>query len=108
MKKKEGPKSGPAGMLASELVSLRRDLRTTVRVYSASLEIALTECANEIASYKATEKLSRDRLRDIRDLTIMLRKRKLKPEKGRRKDLRKIDTLIGDLHAATHPGSRVR
>ena len=28
---------------------------------------------------------------------ILVRKRKLKPEKGRRKDLRKIDSLIEDL-----------
>ena len=47
--------------------------------------------------------LSREQLHEIRDLTIMLRKRKLKPEKGRRKDLRKIDSLIRDLHSITHP-----
>jgi hypothetical protein len=44
-------------------------------------------------------------LHDIRDLTIMVRKRKLKPEKGRRKDLRKIDSIIRDLHSITHPNS---
>ena len=52
---------------------------------------------------KRVESLSRERLHDIRDLTIMLRKRKLKPEKGRRKDLRKIDSLIRDLHSITYP-----
>jgi hypothetical protein len=36
-------------------------------------------------------------LQEIRDLTIIVRNRKLKPEKGRRKDLRKIDSLIVDL-----------
>jgi len=49
--------------------------------------------------------LSREQLHDIRDLTIMVRKRKLKPEKGRRKDLRKIDSLIRDLHSITHPAA---
>ncbi len=34
----------------------------------------------------------------LRDLTVMVRKRKLKPEKGRRKDLRKLNALITDLH----------
>jgi hypothetical protein len=29
----------------------------------------------------------------------MMRKRKLKPEKGRRKDVRKLDSLIRDLHS---------
>jgi len=33
----------------------------------------------------------------------MMRKRKLKPEKGRRKDVRKLDSLIGDLHSIARP-----
>jgi len=106
MKKKKADKSGPAKMLTAELLGLRKELRETVRAYAARLEIALVDSANKIASYGDAEKLSRDRLGEIRDLTIMLRKRKLKPEKGRRKDLRKIDVLIGELYAATHPGSR--
>jgi hypothetical protein len=105
MKKKEG-KSGPPKMLASELDALRRELRKTVRAYAARLEISLAESAKKIASVGDAEKLSRDRLHEIRDLTIMLRKRKLKPDKGRRKDLRKIDMLITYLHAMTHPDSR--
>ena len=36
----------------------------------------------------------------IRDLTIIVRNRKLKPDKGRRKDLRKINSLIVDLVSA--------
>jgi hypothetical protein len=33
----------------------------------------------------------------------MMRKRKLKPEKGRRKDVRKLDSLIRDLHSIAQP-----
>jgi hypothetical protein len=39
----------------------------------------------------------REILHQIRDLTIIVRNRKLRPDKGRRKDLRKIDSLIVDL-----------
>ena len=53
--------------------------------------------------YKCGEDLSRERLHDIRDLTIMMRKRKLKPEKGRRKDVRKLDSLIRDLQSIARP-----
>ena len=35
----------------------------------------------------------------------MMRKRKLKPEKGRRKDLRKLDSLIHDLHSIAQPNA---
>ena len=89
-------------MLAEELAVLRRDLRETIRAYASRLEVALAESMAAVSSKRA-EALSREQLHDIRDLTIMVRKRKLKPEKGRRKDLRKIDSLIHDLHSITHP-----
>ena len=89
-------------MLAEELAILRRDLRKTIRAYAARLEIALAQSTVAVSSKRA-EALSREQLHDIRDLTIMVRKRKLKPKKGRRKDLRKIDSLIHDLHSITHP-----
>ena len=91
-------------MLAGELAAIRRDLRATSRAYTARLEIDLVESMAAVSSKKA-ESLSREQLHDIREMTIMLRKRKLKPEKGRRKDLRKIDSLIRDLHSVTHPGA---
>ena len=92
-------------MLTAELAALRRELRATIRAYAARLEIDLAESTASVASTKAAETLSRERLHEIRDLTIMVRKRKLKPEKGRRKDLRKIDSIIRDLHSITHPGA---
>jgi hypothetical protein len=107
MKKKKRQKkhreTSPVTMLAGELAILRRDLRATIRAYAARLEIDLAESMAAVSSKRA-EALSREQLHDIRDLTIMVRKRTLKPEKGRRKDLRKVDSLIHDLHSITHPG----
>ena len=37
------------------------------------------------------------RLHEFRDAMILVRKRKLKPENGRRKDVRQLDSLIEDL-----------
>ena len=110
MKKKKRAKkqreTSPMTMLAGELSTLRRDLRATSRAYAVRLEIDLAESMAAVSSKRA-EALSREQLHDIREMTIMVRKRKLKPEKGRRKDLRKIDSLIRDLHSITHPaGSR--
>jgi hypothetical protein len=89
--------TSPARLLESELERLRQDLRTTVRAYAARLEIGLAESRAALESSKPAEELSRERLHQLRELTILVRKRKLKPEKGRRKDLRKIDSLIEDL-----------
>jgi len=84
-------------MLESELHALHRDLRTIAKAYIARLENDLLVCLAVLRSYGPIEQVPRDMLHQIRDLTIILRNRKLKPEKGRRKDLRKIDSLIVDL-----------
>ncbi len=89
--------SSPVTMLESELHALHRDLRTTAKAYVARLENDLLVCLAALRSYGPIEHVSREMLHQIRDLTIVVRNRKLKPEKGRRKDLRKIDSLIVDL-----------
>ena len=108
--KKQGHKKprrevSPVTMLTDELDSVRRDLRRTIRAYAARLELDLAQSIAAVARYKRGEDLSRERLHDIRDLTIMMRKRKLKPEKGRRKDVRKLDSLIRDLQSIARPGA---
>lgn len=101
MEKRRGrsssPDTSPLKVLQTELEKLRRDLRATVRAYAARLEIDLAESRAALGSLHPVEELSRERLHELRDLMIHVRKRKLKPEKGRRKDLRKIDSLIEDL-----------
>jgi translation initiation factor 2B subunit (eIF-2B alpha/beta/delta family) len=89
--------ASPVKMLESEISALRRDLRATLRAYVSRLESNLTATAAALKSYAPVDELSRERLHRVRDLTIMVRNRRLKPEKGRRKDLREIDTLIADL-----------
>lgn len=93
--------ASPVKMLESEITALRRDLRATVRAYASRLEDELSVAAAMLKDYGPTDELSRERLHRIRDLTIMVRNRRLKPKKGRRKDLRQIDTLISDLAPLT-------
>ena len=38
-----------------------------------------------------------ERLRDVRDLLLQLRSLDVKPAKGRRRDLKKIETLLDEL-----------
>ena len=100
-KKKISPQNhedaSPMKTLESEITALRRDLRATVRAYASRLEGELSAAAAVLKNYGPVDGLSRERLHRVRDLTIMVRNRRLKPKKGRRKDLRQIDTLISDL-----------
>jgi hypothetical protein len=95
--RRESRESSPLTVLESELHALHRDLRTTAKAYVARLENDLLVCIAALRSYGPIEAVSREMLHEIRDLTIVVRNRKLKPQKGRRKDLRKIDSLIVDL-----------
>jgi hypothetical protein len=97
VRRPKSPESSPVTMLASELRALHRDLRTTANAYINRLETDLFVCLAALRSFRPIEQVPRETLHEIRDLTIVVRNRKLKPEKGRRKDLRKIDSLIGDL-----------
>jgi hypothetical protein len=101
-KRKQAPRrisleASPVTMLESELRALHHDLRTVAKAYVSRLENDLLVCIAVLRSYGPVEQVPKELLQEIRDLTIVVRKRKLKPEKGRRKDLRKIDSLIVDL-----------
>jgi hypothetical protein len=96
-RRRRAQESSPLTMLESELEALHRDLRTTAKAYISRLENDLFVCLAALRSYGPIEHVPGEMLHQIRDLTIIVRNRKLKPEKGRRKDLRKIDSLIVDL-----------
>lgn len=89
--------ASPVKTLQSEISALRRDLRTTARAYASRLDRELAATATALKNYGPVDGLSRECLHRVRDLTIMVRNRRLKPRKGRRKDLRQIDTMISDL-----------
>jgi hypothetical protein len=100
MKKRKSESRGettPVTLLERELRGLRRDLRATARAYTSRLDSDLQASLDAVESLAHPDKLPRETLHQVRDFAIMLRNRRLKPEKGRRKDLRKIDILINDL-----------
>ena len=96
-KPKEKHETSPVRHLQLELQELRRELRTTARVYAKRLEYELSLTTAALDGYAPAEKLNREQLHRVRDFAILVRQRRLRPEKGRRKDLRKIESLISDL-----------
>lgn len=96
-KAEEKQETSPVRHLQVELQELRRELRTTARVYARRLEHELILTTAALDRYAPAEKLNREQLHRVRDFAIMVRQRRLRPEKGRRKDLRKIESLISDL-----------
>jgi hypothetical protein len=95
--KRKEAETSPVRHLQLELRELRRELRTTARVYAQRLERDLAVTTDALERYAPAEKLTREQLHRVRDIAMVVRNRRLRPEKGRRKDLRKIESLISDL-----------
>ncbi|MDD5349347.1 MAG: hypothetical protein PHQ12_03965 [Chthoniobacteraceae bacterium] len=81
-----------------EVTALRRVFRATLKHFSAGVESDLDRL--DAAVHAAAEKktaLPADRARDARDLVTLIRTLDVKPEKGRRRDLKKIEGALEDL-----------
>ncbi len=89
--------ASPAKSLGAELRNLRRLLRTTGRAYLRRLESDLDEVATWTSAQAAAPEVSKSSIRGLGDMVTLIRKLELKPAKGRRKDLKKLDAAISEL-----------
>lgn len=92
-----GPDASPFKAVSEELDGLRAEFRSALETYAARIEEEIATVHQAITAQSAKKKIPSARLRDLRDMLTLLRKFSIKPEKGRRKDLKKIDALVGDL-----------
>ncbi len=87
--------------LLSELGNLRSIFRDIASRYQTNLEAEMVSCINMLSVSEEGEKAPA--LQDKKQLKAMLesvRQLRLKPQKGRLKDIRKIDDTVSDLYAA--------
>ena len=83
----------PVRHLQLELRELRRELRTTVRVYAQRLELTLTVTTDALDRYAPAEKLTREQLHRVRDIAMVVRDRRL-AERGAAKICERSRTLF--------------
>lgn len=93
--KSDGSEASPSKAVVSELQDLRAELREAASSYAARLDA-------EIERVRAAVEASADaaagaKVRDLRDMLTLLRHRQIRADKGRRKELKKIESVIGDL-----------
>ncbi len=101
-KKQNHSDASPAKSLGQELDALQRSLRQTIRFYEKKLTADLKAVIAWNAALTENGKPTREQTRDIGDMLSLIRKLKVKPEKGRRRDLRKVDSVIEDLVQLSH------
>lgn len=69
------------------------------RNYLARLHREIAELIRSLEKKQAGTGFSRKEMKDLRDILKKIVHLQIDPERGRRKDLKKIDTLIGELQS---------
>ena len=88
----------PAKSFAEEVEILRKSFRACLDVYATRVEAELSHIKEVTLAKTQSAQLSQNTIRDLRDMITLCRTLDIKPEKGRRKDLKKIDSLIDELN----------
>ncbi len=89
--------ASPAKALLEELESFRGLCHGTLNAIGARMDEQIDAVKFRVAALGAAEDLPTGKIRDIRDMLTLLRNSGVKPEKGRRKDLKKLDSISEDL-----------
>jgi len=96
-KEKDALKVSPAKSLVDELDLLEVLLRQIAETYLARVTEELKQVRSQIYNLALEEEIPTEKIKDIREMLTQLRSLQTRPEKGRRKDLKKMDDTIQDL-----------
>ena len=92
----KSPDVSPMKSLVEELEILRERFRVCLASYGSDIDENLTRLQQELRAHSG-DGTPAGRLQDVRDMLGLCRNLDVKPEKGRRKDLKKFEVLIADL-----------
>ena len=93
--KSDGSEASPSKAVVSELQDLRAELREAASSYAARLDAEIERVRAAVES--SADDAAGSKVRDLRDMLTLLRHRQIRADKGRRKELKKIESVIGDL-----------
>jgi len=91
----------PISALTAELKNLREVFHGALESYVQRVETEIAALCEAVEAEGMRKKPLGSRARDMRDMLTVLRSASIKPGKGRRKDLKKIDSILGDLAVLT-------
>jgi|HubBroStandDraft_1064217.scaffolds.fasta_scaffold52172_2 hypothetical protein len=95
-KKSQTPKA--LGLVArQQLLLVNGVLDEVARNYVARLHREINELIRSLEKKQGGAGFSRREMKDLRNILKQIGNLRINPERGRRKDLKKIDALIGEL-----------
>lgn len=97
MKNSSSSETIPATLVINELDALKRAFAQALAAYGARVETAFDALHAAVASKSKQTILTTRQLRDLRDMLALCRNLRIKPEKGRRKDLKAFESLLEQM-----------
>lgn len=97
-KKSQDPKALGA-VARQQLLLINGLLDEVARNYLARLHREIADLVRRLEKKEAGPGFARRELKDLHEILKQLAHLQIDPERGRRKDLKKIDALIGDLQS---------
>ena len=95
--KPKSPEDLPVKPALEELAFVRKAFQDAAAHYVARIEGDLNAVREAITALAAQKKIPKERVKGLRDVLLILREIEVKPEKGRRRDLKKIESAIEDM-----------
>ena len=89
--------ASPAKTLLEEIEHFRASGHGTIDAVRANFDSRLDGIKSLLENLGAPEEIPQRKLRDIRDMLTLLSNPRIKPEKGRLKDLKKMGSISDDL-----------
>jgi hypothetical protein len=83
--------------VAEELAFLRKCFHDLIAAYTGQVEGGITALIELVQSDAQARKWPPGRAHELRDMLSLLRNLDIKPAKGRRRDLKKVETLLEEL-----------
>ena len=87
----------PVKPALEELAFVRKAFHDVAAHYMARVEGDLSAVREAVAQIAGQKKVSPDRLHGLRDVLLILREVEVKPEKGRRRDLKQIESAVKEM-----------
>ena len=88
----------PIKPVAEELAFLRKSFKELLSTFGTQVEAEIAQLQIVVAAESESRKQApSSRAPDLRDMLMLLRSFDIKPARGRRRDLKRVETLVADL-----------
>jgi hypothetical protein len=84
-------------VVGKELEELDAAFHMIVRAYTQRFTTELDLVRRGVETIKEQKKIARGQIQDLRDMLMLIRQLEIKPTKGKRRDLKRLEGLVDDL-----------